>query len=156
YMPFGGPAANFYGGDRKGANLFGNTLVALDVATGNLKWFFQTIHHDIWDWDLPPAPGLIDIVHDGKQIPVLAQATKSGWMFILDRVTGKTVFGVEERPVPQSDVPGEGSWPTQPFPLKPPELSKHSYRPEELVTAEDTNREHARACQELVSKSGGV
>ena len=156
YMPFGGPAANFYGGDRKGANLYGNALVAVDALTGKLKWHFQTIHHDIWDWDLPPAPGLIDVVQNGKTIPALAQATKSGWMFILDRVTGKPVFGVVERPVPKSDVPGEESWPTQPFPVKPPELSKHSYRAEDLVTAEDTNSEHAKACQDLVAKSGGV
>lgn len=156
FMPFGGPAANFWGGDRKGAGLFGNSLVAVDVATGKLKWHFQAIHHDIWDWDLPPAPGLIDITRNGRKIPALAQVTKSGWMFILDRVTGKPIFGVEERPVPQSDVPGEESWPTQPFPLKPPELSKHSYRPEDLVTADDTTPEHARACRELIEKSGGV
>ena len=156
YMPFGGPAANFYGGDRKGAGLFGNSLVAVDAATGKLKWYFQAIHHDIWDWDLPPAPGLIDIVRNSKKIPALAQVTKSGWMFILDRVTGKPVFGVEERPVPQSDVPGEASWPTQPFPLKPPELARHSYKAEDLVTAEDTTPEHAQACREIVEKSGGL
>jgi len=156
YMPFGGPAANFYGGDRKGSNLFGNSLVAVDAASGKLKWYFQAIHHDIWDWDLPPSPGLIDIVRNGQSVPALAQVTKSGWMFILDRVTGKPVFGVEERPVPKSTVPGEESWPTQPFPVKPPELSKHSYRPEDLVTAQDTNAEHAKACQEVVERSGGV
>jgi glucose dehydrogenase len=156
YMPFGGPAANFYGGDRKGANLFANSLVAVDVESGKLKWYFQTVHHDIWDWDLPPAPGLLDIVRDGKSIPVLAQATKSGWMFIMDRITGKSVYGVEERQVPKSDVPGEESWSTQPFPLKPPELSRHSYNAQDLVTAKDTTPEHAKACQEVVEKSGGV
>jgi quinoprotein glucose dehydrogenase len=129
YMPFGGPAANFYGGDRKGAGLFGNSLVAVDAATGKLKWYFQAVHHDIWDWDLPPAPGLIDIVRNSRKIPALAQVTKSGWMFILDRVTGKPVFGVEERPVPQSDVPGEASWPTQPFPLKPPPFAAQRFEP---------------------------
>lgn len=156
YMPFGGPAANFWGGDRKGAGLFGNSLVAVDVNTGQLKWYFQAIHHDIWDWDLPPAPGLIDIKQNGKTIPALAQVSKSGWMFILDRVTGKPVFGVEERPVPKSDVPGEESYPTQPFPLKPPELSKHSYSPVDLVTAEDTTPEHAQACRDMIEKSGGI
>src|SRR4029079_7879100 len=102
------------------------------------------------------SPGLIDILRNGQSVPALAQVTKSGWMFILDRVTGKPVFGVEERPVPKSTVPGEEGWPTQPFPVKPPELSKHSYKPEDLVTAQDTNPEHAKACQEVVEKSGGV
>lgn len=156
YMPFGGPSANFYGGDRKGDNLFGNSVVAVDAATGKMKWYFQAIHHDIWDYDLPPAPGLIDIVQNGKKIPALAQVGKLGYMFILDRVTGKPVFGVEERPVPKSDVPGEQSSPTQPIPLKPPELSRHNFGPEDIVTAQDTTPEHARACQELIEKSGGV
>src|SRR5262249_26934368 len=156
YMPFGGPAANFYGGDRKGANLFGNTLVAADAATGKIEWHFQAIHHDIWDWDLPPAPGLVDIMQNGKSLPVLAQVTKSGWMFILDRVTGKPVFGVQERPVPKSDVPGEESWPTQPFPLKPPPLARNRFQPEDIVTAADTTAEHAAACRDLAERSGGL
>ncbi len=156
YMPLGGPSANFYGGDRKGANLFGNSIVAVEAATGKMKWYFQAIHHDIWDYDLPPAPGLIDIVQNGKKIPALAQVGKLGYMFILDRVTGKPVFGVEERPVPKSDVPGEWTSPTQPIPLKPPELSRHSFSMDDVVTAEDTTPEHARACQELIEKSGGI
>jgi glucose dehydrogenase len=156
YMPFASPTADYYGGDRKGANLFGNSLVALDATTGKYKWHFQTIHHDLWDADPPAAPGLIDIVVSGKKIPALAQVTKSGWMFILDRVTGKPVFGVEERPVPKSDVPGEQSWPTQPFPLKPPPLARVGFKPEDLVTAEDTTPEHAKACRDLVEKNGGL
>ena len=156
YMPLGGPSANFYGGDRKGANLFGNSVVAVDTATGKLKWYFQAIHHDIWDYDLPPAPGLIDLVKNGKKIPALAQVGKLGYMFILDRVTGKPVFGVEERPVPKSDVPGEWTSPTQPIPLKPPELSHHSFTVADVVTAEDTTPEHAAACQEVIEKSGGL
>ena len=106
YLPIGGPAANYYGGDRPGANLFGNSVVALDAETGKLKWFFQTVHHDLWDSDLPPAPGLVDITVNGKKIPALTAVGKTSWMFILDRVTGKPVFGVEERPVPKGDVPG--------------------------------------------------
>ena len=102
------PGANFYGGDRPGINLFGDSIVALDVNTGKLKWYFQTVHHELWDYNLPPAPGLIDIVKDGKKIPALAQVGKIGYMFILDRVTGKPVFGVEERRVPKGDVPGDG------------------------------------------------
>ena len=99
YMPIGGPASNYYGGDRPGANLFGNSLVAVDAETGKLQWYFQTVHHDLWDYDTPPAPVLVDITVNGKKIPALAQIGKTGWMFILNRETGKPVFGVEERKV---------------------------------------------------------
>lgn len=156
YLPVASPAANFYGGDRKGANLFGNSIVAVDAATGKYKWHFQTIHHDLWDADPPAAPGLFDITVNGKKVHALAEVTKSGWMFILDRVTGKPVFGVEERPVPKSEVPSEESWPTQPFPLKPPALARVSFTANDLVTAADTTAEHAEACRELVAKNGGV
>ncbi len=154
YMPIGGPAANYYGGDRKGNNLFANAVVAVDALTGKLKWYFQTVHHELWDYDLPPEPALIDIVKDGKKIPAVAQTGKSGYMFILDRVTGKPVFGVEERPVPQGDVPGEWYSPTQPFPIKPPPLARVEFKPEDLVTAADTTPEHAQACRDLVEKYG--
>jgi glucose dehydrogenase len=153
YMTFGAPAANYYGGDRPGANLFGNSVVAVDAATGKYKWHFQVVHHDLWDFDLPPAPNLIDIVKDGKKIPALALTGKSGYLFILDRVTGKPVFGVEERPVPKGDVPGEWYSPTQPFPLKPPALARTSLKKEDVVTADDTTPEHAQACQELWDKN---
>ena len=155
YMTFGAPAANYYGGDRPGANLFGNSIVAVDAATGKYKWHFQVVHHDLWDFDLPPAPALVDIVQNGKRIPALAEIGKSGYLFILDRVTGKPVFGVEERPVPKGDVPGEWYSPTQPFPLKPPALARVSMKREDLVTAGDTTPEHAKACQELWDKAGG-
>src|SRR5580698_9525438 len=98
YEPVSGPGANYYGGDRPGANLFGNTLVALDATTGKMKWYFRTVRHELWDYNLPPAPGLIDIVRNGKKVQALAQVGKSGYMYILDRVTGKPVYGVEERP----------------------------------------------------------
>jgi glucose dehydrogenase len=153
YMPFGAAAANYYGGDRPGANLFGNSVVAVDANTGKYKWHFQVVHHDLWDYDLPPAPGLVDIVKDGKKIPALAAMGKSGWMFILDRVTGKPVFGVEERPVPKGDVPGEWYSPTQPFPLKPPALARTSLSREDIVTADDTTPEHAKACLDLWEKN---
>jgi quinoprotein glucose dehydrogenase len=156
YMPIGAPSSTYYGGDRKGANLFGNSLVAIDAQTGKYKWHFQTIHHDIWDYDLPPSPGLVDVVKDGKKIPALAQIGKTGLMYILDRVTGKPIFGVEERPVPKSDAPGEETWPTQPFPVKPPALARNSFKPEDLVTAADTTPEHAQACRDLVEKAGGL
>lgn len=154
YMPMGGPAANYYGGDRKGNNYYANSVVAVDANTGKLKWFFQTVHHELWDYDLPPDPVLIDIVKDGKKIPALAQAGKSGYLFILDRVTGKPVFGVEERPVAQGNVPGEFYSKTQPFPVKPPPLARVSIKREDIVTADDTTPEHAKACQALWDKHG--
>ncbi len=135
YLPFGGPSTNYYGGDRPGANLFGNSLVAVDLNTGKYKWHFQTVHHDLWDFDMPPAPGLMDIVVNGKKIPALAQVGKTSWMFILDRTTGKPIFGVEERPVPKGDVPGEWYSPTQPFPVKPPALARTSVSKDDLVLA---------------------
>jgi len=154
YMPMGGPAANYYGGDRKGDNLFANSVVAVDAASGKLKWYFQTVHHELWDYDLPPDPVLIDIVKDGKRTPALVQTGKSAYMFILDRNTGKPVFGVEERPVPQGSVPGEWYSPTQPFPLKPPPLGRVSVKKEDIVTADDTTPEHAQACRELWERNG--
>jgi quinoprotein glucose dehydrogenase len=156
YTVFGSPASDYYGFDRKGNNLFGNSVVALDAATGKLKWYFQTVHHDLWDMDLPPAPLLMDITVKGKKIPALVQTGKLGLIFILNRVTGESVFGVEERPVPQSDVPGEFTSATQPFPLKPPMLGKHDYKTEDLVTAADTTETHAAACRDLIEKSGGL
>src|SRR5579871_479171 len=154
YMPMGGPAANYYGGDRKGNNLFANSVVKVDANTGKMKWYFQTVHHELWDYDLPPDPVLLDITVDGKKIPALVQTGKSGYMFILDRVTGKPVFGVEERPVPQGNVPGEFYSPTQPFPLKPPPLARVSVTKADIVTADDTTPEHAKACQDLWVKNG--
>lgn len=156
YVPLASPIPGFYGGDRKGANLFGNSLVAVDVQTGKYKWHFQTIHHDIWDHDPPAPPTLFDIVRNGRSVPALALTTKSGYMYILNRETGEPIFGVEERPVPKSDVPGELAFPTQPFPVKPPPIARNSFAMPDLVTAADTTEEHARACQELIAKNGGV
>jgi glucose dehydrogenase len=156
YTTFGSPNSDFYGGDRKGSNLFGNSVVAMDAETGKMKWHFQAVHHDLWNMDLPSAPGLIDIQRNGRRIPALALVTKSGLVFILDRLTGQPVFGIEERPVPQTDVPGEESSLTQPFPLKPPPLARNSYKPEDLVEAADTTPEHAKGCRDLVESSGGM
>jgi len=156
YTVFGGPDTNYWGGDRHGNNLFANCIVALDADTGKLKWYFQVVHHDLWDYDLPPAPALIDVTVAGKKVPALAQVTKSGYMYILDRVTGKPVFGVEERPVTPSEVPEERSSPTQPIPVKPPPIARNSYRPDEIVTAADTSEEHAKFCRDLAERSGGL
>ena len=153
YIPVSGPGANFYGGDRPGANLFGNTLVALDANTGKMKWYFQTVHHELWDYNLPPAPGLIDIKKDGKTIPALAQVGKSGYMYILDRVTGEPVYGVEERPVAKSDVPGEASYPTQPFPLEAAADFAHQH---DQGRHRHRGGHHARSRQSLPGTLGSV
>jgi len=158
YLPFASAEAGAYGGDRKGANLFGNSVVAVDIQTGAYKWHFQTIHHDIWDADPPAPPGLFELrrTPTGPTVPALALTTKSGYMYILNRETGQPIFGVEERPVPKSDVPGELAFPTQPFPVKPPPIARNSYTPADLVTANDTTPEHAKACADLVERNGGL
>src|SRR5262249_45174423 len=117
------------------------------------KWHFQVTHHDLWDYDLPSPTALIDINVKGEKIPALIAVPKHAHMYILNRATGKPVFGVEERPVPVSDVPGEQSSLTQPFPLKPPVLARDSYRPEDIVAAADTSEEHARFCRDLAERS---
>ena len=147
FAPTGSPTSDFYGGDRNGQNLYGNSLIALDAATGRLKWFHQLVHHDIWDWDLPAAPTLIEVTKNGRRIPAVAQITKMSTLFIFDRVTGEPLFGLEERPVPQSDVPGEATWPTQPFPTAPPPLSRTTFDP--ATDFYTLTPEHAAYCREL-------
>ena len=156
FLPLASPIPGGYGGDRPGSNLYGNSVVAVDIQTGAYKWHFQTIHHDLWDADPPAPPGLIDIVRNGRRVPAMALTTKSGYMYILNRETGQAIFGVEERPVPESDVPGERTFRTQPIPTKPPPLARVGYRPEDLVSAADTTPEHAAACRDLIEKNGGV
>jgi len=155
YMPVSTPGANYYGGDRPGNNEPANSVVALDALTGEYRWHFQTIHHELWDYNLPPAAALVDLEIDGERVPALAQTGKAGWMFILNRLTGEPVFGVEERPVPAGNVPGEWYSPTQPFPLKPPAIARVSFDPRtDIVTAEDTNEAHAAACRALYDEVG--
>jgi quinoprotein glucose dehydrogenase len=120
FLPLTSPSTDFYGGDRIGANLFGDSVVALDCATGQRRWHFQTVHHNLWDYDLPSQPVLVTVRRDGRTVDAVAQATKTGFVFVLDRVTGKPLFPVEERAVPKSPIPGEESWPAQPFPAAPP------------------------------------
>jgi glucose dehydrogenase len=135
FMPVGNPGGSFYGGDRPGDNLYSATILALDAATGKYKWHFQTTHHDLYDADLSAAPSLIEVVQNGRRIPAIAQITKMGGMlFILDRLTGKPIFGVEERPVPLSDVPGEASAKTQPFPVKPAPWARLSMTRDDITT----------------------
>jgi quinoprotein glucose dehydrogenase len=127
YAPTGSPTFDLYGADRKGANLFGNCLIALDARTGKRLWHFQAVHHDLWDYDLTTAPKLLSVRRDGKSVDVVAQAGKSGFLYVLDRVSGAPVWPIEERPVPKSEVPGEESWPTQPFPTAPPPFSRQKF-----------------------------
>lgn len=122
---------DFYGGERHGSNLFANSIVALNASTGERIWHFQIVHHDLLDKDLPCAPVLLTVKHDGKQIDAVAQGTKHGLLFVFDRVTGKPLWPIEERPVPQSDLIGEQAWPTQPFPTKPPPLMRQTYTEED-------------------------
>ena len=154
YVPLASPIPGAYGGDRKGANLFGNSVVALEIATGKYRWHFQTIHHDLWDADPPAPPSLFDVTRNGRTIPALALTTKSGYLYILNRENGQPIFGVEERRVAKSDVPGESAFPTQPIPAKPPPIARVDYKPADLVTATDTTAEHAAACAEIVEKNG--
>jgi len=135
FIPTGNPGGSFYGGDRPGDNLYATSVLALDAATGAYKWHFQTTHHDIFDADLAGAPILIDVMRNGRKTPAVAQITKMGGMvFILDRVTGKPIYPVEERKVPQSKVPGEVSSPTQPFPTKPAPWSRLSMTRADITT----------------------
>jgi len=140
YLPLTSPASDYYGGDRKGANLFGDALVALDAATGRRLWHFQTVHHNIWDYDLPAQPSLVTLLREGKPVPAVVQVTKTGFVFVFDRVSGKPLFDIEERPVPPSEVPGEQAHPTQPFPVKPPPFARQSFRREELTDVTEQSR----------------
>ena len=153
FLPVGQPASQYYGGARHGRNLYSSSIVALDANTGKMRWYFQLTHHDTWDYDAEAAPALMDLLHGGKKIPVVVAISKPGLMFFLDRETGKSIYPVEERPVPQSDVPGEQSWPTQPFPLKPPPLARMGMQADEIFTGEP---EHEKFCRDLVDKIGGI
>ncbi|NYJ28214.1 PQQ-binding-like beta-propeller repeat protein [Allomuricauda sp. ARW1Y1] len=132
YLALGSPSYDFYGADRVGANLYGNCVLALDAATGGYKWHFQTVHHDIWDYDLPCPPNLVTFEHEGKVVDAVAQATKQGFIFVLDRDTGEPIFPVEEREVPESNLPGEVAYETQPFPLKPAPFVRQSMTEDDL------------------------
>jgi quinoprotein glucose dehydrogenase len=140
YIPTGTARYDFYGGNRHGENLFGNTLLALDARSGKRLWHFQTIHHDLWDYDLPTAPKLLTVVHDGISIPAVAQPSKQGFVYVFNRITGAPLWPIEERAVPQSDTPGEMSWPTQPFPTAPPPFARQRFTEDDInphISAED-------------------
>ena len=132
FVGFGSPRYDFYGGDRKGNNLFANSLVAIDARTGKRIWHQQLIHHDLWDWDIPQSAKLLTIRQNGKPRQVVAQATKQGFLYVFDRRTGQPIWPIEERPVPQTDVPGEWTSPTQPFPTKPAPFARQSFTEKDI------------------------
>ena len=143
YLPFGTPSNDYYGGHRLGDNLFATSIVCLDASTGELIWYFQTTHHEIWDYDLPAAPNLVDITVDGREIKALAQVSKQGFVYVLDRVTGEPVWPIEERAVPASNVPGEITAATQPFPTHPAAFEIQGVHEEDLIDFTPELREEA-------------
>ncbi len=151
YLPFGAPTSDYYGGERPGDNLYANSLVCVDVETGKRVWHFQTVHHDLWDYDIASAPNLVDVVVDGKAIKAVAQVSKTGFTYVFDRVTGEPVWPIIETPVPQSTVPGEKTSPTQPIPTKPPSFSVVGVTEETIV---DYTPELKKAALEIVKEYG--
>ncbi|HWP44831.1 MAG TPA: PQQ-binding-like beta-propeller repeat protein, partial [Blastocatellia bacterium] len=139
FVPTSSPSPDFYGGERKGDNLYANSVVALRASTGKVVWHFQVVHHDLWDYDIASQPMLIDVKRGGRTVPAVAVGTKMGHLFVLHRDTGKPLFPVEERKVPQTDVPGEETSPTQPFPVRPRPLVPSRLAPEDAwgITPED-------------------
>ena len=133
YFPTGSPTYDYYGADRLGSNLYANSLLALDANTGKRLWHFQVVHHDLWDYDLTAAPQLVTVRHDGRTIDAVAQATKHGFLFVFDRVTGRPLWPIEERPIPKSNMPGEQTWPTQPFPTRPAPFSRQTMTEADLT-----------------------
>jgi glucose dehydrogenase len=151
YIPVGMPLLDEYGGHRPGANLFGNSIVAIDVKTGQRRWHFQMVHHDIWDYDTPMAPNLFDVTVNGQRRKVVAQTTKQGWTYVFDRVTGDPIWPIVETPVLQSEVPGEKTWPTQPIPSKPAPYAHQGLEEDDLIdytpAIKDSALKLAKACR---------
>src|SRR5438445_10467286 len=136
YIPTGSASPDFYGGDRLGADVFANSLLALDATTGKRIWHFQTVHHDLWDRDLPASPNLVTVMHNGKRVDAVAQITKSGFVFLFDRGSGNPLFPIEERAVPASNLRGERAWPTQPYLLRPAPFARQSITEADVTPAE--------------------
>jgi quinoprotein glucose dehydrogenase len=153
YLPVEDPSSDFYGGHRPGNNLFGDSLVCVDLKTGQRKWHYQIVHHPIWDYDLSSAPLLADVTIDGRPRKIVALPTKETFLYVFDRITGQPIWPIEERPVPQSDVPGEKTSPTQPFPTKPPAYSRQAVTENELI--DFTPELRMQALQQLKAYKNG-
>ncbi len=156
YVPLGSATYDYYGADRSGANLFATSLVALDVRTGERIWHFQTVHHDLWDYDLASAPQLFTVDRDGKRVDAVAVATKSGFLFAFERDTGEPLWPIEERPVPASTMPGEEAWPTQPFPAKLPPFNRQEISAEDVSPMFFSDEEHEQWQQRFASARKGL
>jgi quinoprotein glucose dehydrogenase len=154
YVPTGNTSSDYYGGHRDGLDYYSSSVVALDVATGKVAWHFQTVHHDVWDYDVPSQPALFEFPGEQGPIPALAQATKMGHVFLLDRRNGEPLFPVEERPVPQSPAPGETLSPTQPFPTHPPPLHPTKLGPEDAFGFTPWDRGKCRETIESARSEG--
>ena len=150
FLPLTSPSTDHFGGDRKGVGLFGDCLVALDALTGKRLWHFQTVHHDLWDYDIPAPPNLVTVTRAGKQIAAVAQVTKTGFTFVFDRVTGQPLFDIVEKPVPASEIPGEQAAATQPFPVKPPPYARQGMTRDELT---DVTPESRAYCAKLLDSA---
>jgi quinoprotein glucose dehydrogenase len=162
FIPTGSATSDFWGGDRPGQNLFANCLLALDVRTGKRLWHFQTVHHDLWDLDNVSAPQLVTVTHGGRKIDVVAHAGKTGFLYVFERATGKPLWPIEERPVEKSEVPNEKSWPTQPFPTKPPAFVRQSFTEDDvnphLLTPQEYEalKERIRKAKNGTGPQGGI
>ena len=155
FLATGSPTFDFWGGDRIGDNLFGNSVVALNAETGKRIWHFQVVHHDVWDYDLANAPTLVTLERDGKKVDALVQVSKMGFVFVFDRATGKPLFPIEERPVPPSDIPGEVLSRTQPFPVKPPPISRQGFSEQDVAAI--TPEKHAYLLERFRKlRAGGI
>jgi quinoprotein glucose dehydrogenase len=154
FIPTGSAAYDFYGGNRKGQNLFANCLLALKAETGERVWHYQTVHHDVWDRDLPAPPNLITVEREGKKIDAVAQVTKSGFVFVFNREDGEPLFPIEEKPYPASDLAGEETWPTQPLPLKPPPFARQIFTAEDVTNTTPEAHEAALARVREVRSAG--
>lgn len=156
FVPTASPKYNFYGANRTGSNLYGDSLLALDARTGKLIWYYQMVHHDIWDYDNATTPMLLTVRHNGRTVDVVAQATKVGFVWVFERETGKPLWPIEERPVQKSDMPGEETWPTQPFPTKPVPFARQTFTVKDLSPfLEPAEREIVRK-QVLAARNGGL
>lgn len=151
YFPLGSPTYDFYGADRKGADLFSDCVLALDARTGKYLWHYQTTHHDLWDYDLEVGPKLLTIDHDGQKVDVLAEAGKNGYLYVLNRVTGKPIWPIVEQPVPKSDMPGQIAWPTQPIPTVIPPFGRQKFTADDVDPYISDSREREAFRQQVAA-----